>query len=124
MRKIRCRAEPGEFPESEFRHDANGQLVIPYIHERGPDHFINGTPVRPPKDPSTSLLIRELQQELDSLILVKEPDPQTREIMELVWRLHNLAMGLPLESLLELVDRAHSMYMRLSKSDEERNDIR
>jgi hypothetical protein len=42
--KILCRFEPGRFPEREFAHDEQGNLILPYIHiARQPIHYILGT---------------------------------------------------------------------------------
>ena len=119
MANIWCDGEARRFPDSEFRHDANGQIAIPYIHERGNHHFINGTPVKPDKDPPTNMMARRLQQQLDSLLLVDEADPKTQKIRDLAWELHELAIGLPLESLQELVEWVRTIYKRLGNSDDE-----
>ena len=46
---IYCDGESSRFPESEFRHNKDGKIVLPYIHETGSPHFAEGgKPVEPP----------------------------------------------------------------------------
>ena len=80
--KIKCLREPGRYFESEFRHNPDGTIKTPYIHERGNPHYINGMLVNPGKDPLTVWRVQNLELEMDSLLLEIDPESFSYENSE------------------------------------------
>ena len=114
--KIKCLREPGRYFESEFRHNPDGTIKTPYIHERGNPHYINGMLVNPGKDPLTVWRVQNLESEMDSLLLEIDPEFSATRILKLVMELKNLAMGLLEEDLQNLINQAKEMFSKYGDS--------
>ena len=117
--RIKCHREPGRFAESEFRHNPDGTIKIPYIHERGNPHYINGNLVNPGKDPLTVWRVQNLDSELDSILLDISPDSSAMKILKLVMELKSLAMGLLEEDLQNLINQAREMFSKYEDSNDD-----